>query len=117
MALAVFLGGLALDLATTSVSNYGADTQVAKTLFALQWNYIWLFAPPLIALTAGASAVIIRFRALPRWIGWLGVVVAVSLLMPWIGVIIFLGWVVVVSAVLLLRTRRLSATPSRPEAS
>ena len=98
------LGGL--DLATTSVSNYGPDTEVAKALFALTWNSIWLIAPPLIALTAAASVVIIRFGALPKWVGWVGIVVAVSLFMPWIGIVGFMLWVLIVSVVLLIRAGR-----------
>ena len=98
------LGGL--DIATTSVSKYGPDTEAAKALFALTWNSIWLIASPLIALTAAASVVIIRFRALPGWVGWIGIVVALSLFMPWIGMVGFMAWVLIVSVVLLTRAGR-----------
>ncbi|MBI2856639.1 MAG: hypothetical protein HYX93_07320 [Chloroflexi bacterium] len=96
----VLLGFLALDFGLTAISDYAADVQIAKTLIALQWNYVWLFAPPLIAFTVAASAVIIRFRALPIWLGWLGVPVALSLLAPWMGVPLFYGWVLLLSLVL-----------------
>ena len=93
------LGGL--EIATTSVSDYGPDTEVARALFALTWNSIWLIAPPLIALTTAASVIIIRFRALPTRVGWIGLVVALSLFMPWIGMVGFMVWVLIVSVVLL----------------
>ena len=102
----VLLGWISLDLAMTAVSDYGPDTQVAKTLIALQWRYIWVFAPPMIAFTLGASLVIVRYAALPRWIGWIGLPVAVTLLVPWIGFLFAMAWVLVVSIVLLIQAWR-----------
>ncbi len=93
---------MAIQFATNAIEQ--ADAQVAKTFFAIQWNYILLFAPPLIALTLAASIIAIRDRALPQWLGWVGVVVALFLLMPWVGVFIFLGWTLLTSVVLLLKT-------------
>ena len=106
LGVAVYLGLLAINFGMTSIKDYGADTQVAKTLVALQWSYIGLFAPPLIAFAAAASAVIIRFRALPIWLGWLGVPVAISLLVPWIGMMVFFVWIAVLSVVLAIQVVR-----------
>ena len=103
VAIAVWLGGLAINMATTSVSAE-TDTPVAKVLLTLQWDYIWLFAPPLIAFTLASSVIAIRFRALPRWVGWVGVLVALALLMPWVGAVFAMAWVLVASIVLLLKT-------------
>ena len=102
----VLLGWISLDLATTAVWNYEPDTQLAKTLIVLQWRYIWVFAPPMIAFTLGASLVIVRYAALPRWVGWIGFPVAVTLLVPWIGVAVVTAWVLVVSIVLLIQAWR-----------
>jgi len=102
----VLLGWISLDLAMTAVWNYGPDTQVAKTLIALQWRYVWVFAPPMIAFTLGASLVIVRYAALPRWVGWIGFPVAVTLLVPWIGFLFAMAWILVVSIVLLIQAWR-----------
>ena len=111
---AVMLVFISLNLATTAVWDYGSDTQVAKTLIALQWRYVWVFAPPMIAFTLGASLVIVRFGALPRWVGWIGLPVSVTLLVPWIGEIAALGWILLVSIVLLIQAWR---APRPEEAS
>jgi len=58
---AVLLGWISLELATAAVEDYGPDTQVAKTLIALEWRYLWVLAPPMIAFTLGASLVIVRY--------------------------------------------------------
>ena len=108
---AMILVLISLRLATTS-GDYDPDPQAAKALFALTWNYIWVIGPPLIAFTAAASIVIIRFAALPRWIGWIGILVALSLFMPWMGIFFFFIWIFVVSVALLIRTWR-----SQPEAA
>ncbi|MDA1226826.1 MAG: hypothetical protein O3A33_02535 [Chloroflexi bacterium] len=105
LSIGVLLGAILIQLATHSVSL--ADAQVAKTLFFLQWNYVWLFTPPMIAMTLATSVLAIRFRALPLWVGWVGVAVSVTLLMPWIGVFLFLAWTLVVSVVLMLKSTKL----------
>jgi len=103
VAAAMLLVAVAFNLANTSISNYGPDTQVAKTFVALTWNYIWVIAPPLIAMTAAASIIIVRFGALPRWIGWIGILPTVTLLLPWLGIIFFLAWIFIVSGALLAK--------------
>ena len=103
--IAVFLVMASLELATTSVSPT-VDTQVAKTFFVHQWNYILVIAPPMIAFTLGASLVIVRYAALPRWIGWVGFVVAISLLLPWIGAFVTIIWILIVSIFLLIKAWR-----------
>ena len=103
---AVMLASISLDLATTAVWDYGPDTQVAKALIALGWRDTWLLAPPMIAFALGASLVIVRYAALPRWIGWIGLPVAVTMLIPWIGMFVVLAWVLVVSIVLLIQVWR-----------
>ena len=95
-----------LGLATTSESGYVTEPVVAKTIFALMWNFIWVLAPPLFALTAGASAVIIRTAALPKWTGWVGLFTAVTMAMPWIGMFVFLAWITLLSVVLSVQSWR-----------
>ena len=54
----------------------------------------------MIAFTLGASLVIVRYGALPRWIGWLGFLVTLTLLAPWIGALVTLAWILLVSVAL-----------------
>ncbi len=103
---AVILGCLSLELATTAVMDYGPDTQVTKALIALEWWYLWVLAPPMIAFILGASLVIVRYAALPRWIGWIGFPVAVTLFVPWFGFCGAMAWVLVVSIILLVQALR-----------
>lgn len=100
--------------AETNPAPYGPDTQVAKTLIALEWRYLWVLAPPMIAFTLGASLVIVRYAALPQWIGWIGFPVAITLLVPWIGFPVAVAWVLVVSIVLVIQAWR---TPQPKEAN
>ena len=106
----VLLVLFSVALATTSVESH-MDTQVAKVFVVYQWNYVMVFAPPMMAFTIGASLVIVRYGALPRWTGWLGFLVAVTLVMPWIGALVTMAWVLLVSFVLLIQAWR--ATPTR----
>ena len=115
VAAAVLLIAASLNFATTAISDYGPDTQVAKTLLTLSWNYIWVIAPPLIAMTAAASIIIVRFGALPRWIGWIGILPTVTLLAPWVGVFFFLLWILIVSAAASAKTAMLTAIVSHRE--
>ena len=96
---AMLLVIVSMQMATRSVS-IGVDAVVAKVFATWFWNSVWVFAPPMIAFTLGASLVIVRYGALPRWIGWLGFLVVVSLLMPWIGMVVTLAWILLVSLVL-----------------
>jgi hypothetical protein len=93
---AMLLVMLSLNLAKTSVSD-GTDPVVAKVLVTLTWNFSLVFGPPMIALVLGASFAILRYSALPQWLGWLGFLVSLTLLMPWIGMLVTLPWILLVS--------------------
>ena len=51
---AMLLVLVSMQLATTAVSGH-SDAQVAKVFVVYEWNYVWVFAPPMIAFTLGAS--------------------------------------------------------------
>ena len=93
---------VSMAYATTNVSAT-VDTQVAKVFVVYFWNFVWVFAPPMIALTLGASLAIVRYAALPRWTGWIGFLVAATLLMPWIGMLVVMAWLLLVSVVMLVQ--------------
>jgi hypothetical protein len=92
--------------AQETISNYGADAQVAKTLHAFSWNEVNVLAPGLAVLVAATSLVTLRHRGLPTWIGWAGLPLVLILIFPfttWIGFLLFLPWTLAVSTALLLR--------------
>lgn len=103
-------------LAGQVLSDYGTDTQVAKTLFVLMWDYIYVFGPPLAALVSATAAIILRQSAFPRWLGWMSLPFAALLVIPplaWPGVPFFYLWVAILSVVL---ARRGFAIPRRSAA-
>lgn len=58
----------------------------------------------MVAFTLGASLVIVRYGALPRWTGWVGLVVTpLVLIMPWVSVPTVWVWVQMVSVVLVIQ--------------
>ena len=57
----------------------------------------------------GASSIVaLRGGALPRWLGWLGVVIAITLLFSFLflPLLVFLAWVVIVSVVQVTQPQR-----------
>ena len=101
----------------------GLDPNIARML-ALDMNGAgFLLSWFTLAILLSATAiVIIRTRALPRWLGWLGAVLAIALLVSvWMAVmfsfefplpfILTLLWIILVSGMLIWRAGRpLSAT-------
>ncbi len=96
-------------LAGSVLSDYGSDPQVARILVVLGWNWIAVIATPLAALVGGTAVVCLRFAALPKWLGWISVVVALALVIPpisYFGFLAFTIWIIVVSIVLLTQIGR-----------
>jgi hypothetical protein len=90
----------------------GLDPQIARTLYDLgnfAFATSWVFYASLL-LAVGAAA--LQYRALPRWLGWASIVVAIGLLVgriywtsqaafvPWV---LFWLWLIVVSVILIRR--------------
>jgi hypothetical protein len=69
-----------------------------------------------ILLVLATSALIIRTRVLPRWLAWLGIPVAIALVVDvtYMNILPFVGWVLVASIALLLRQEE-TATAAAPE--
>ncbi|HEU5062217.1 MAG TPA: hypothetical protein VFT79_03565 [Solirubrobacterales bacterium] len=87
-------GGIAtaaLWLALPSVSLLGAldadhlDPQAAKTIFILGDAFLYPAAITAAVLVAASGLVALRTGALPRWLGWLSLVLAIWLLIPPLG--------------------------------
>jgi hypothetical protein len=107
VAAAVLLIGISFKLANRSIGNYGDETQVAKVLFAIEWDFAMVLAPALAALVAASAGAILRGAPLPRWLGWFSVLVSVLLLAPgfyWIGVLATMVWVLVIGLTMLVGT-------------
>jgi Domain of unknown function (DUF4386) len=83
------------------------DPVAVQALQALWDNDFFPIALGSSVLLLGAGLSIVRHGALPRWLGWVGIVLAVIGMTP-IGFVGFLGgalWVLVVSVLLTLRMR------------
>jgi hypothetical protein len=81
-----------------------------QTLNALNSDMFFPVALGMFTFLMGAGASVINTEALPKWLGWVSVVLAVLALTP-LGFFVFLAmalWILIVSAVLYMR----GATPS-----
>ncbi len=56
-----------------------------------------------ILLVAATSLAALRYRVLPRWLGWAGFPAAVLLAVPFLGFLVFVAWMLTVGAILALR--------------
>ena len=102
-----------------SIQFAAADTagdvapEVTQTLSVLNSDAFFGFAVGVAALLIASGGLAIRTGFLPRWLGWLSVVVGIVALTP-VGFASFLLWVVwtlVVSVILFRRTPAAAAPP------
>ena len=70
------------------------------------WEGTFLFSPGLLAVGIAAAAASFAYRTLPIWLGVFAVVVALGALAPWIGIVIFVLWVLATSIVEIIRALR-----------
>jgi len=112
----VVLAGSAITAATAVIAALihfaladGADQEVSPTaLQALNVldNNVWLpFNSGLGVLMLGAAGLLLTETVLPRWLGWLALVLGVALFIPFvdfIALIIALLWIIVTSVMLYL---------------
>jgi hypothetical protein len=115
---ALQLAALPAAVAAFSRADEGFDPQLVAALIDIS-NVAWALGWALWALVLGATAVVVlQTGVLPRWLGWTAAGIAPALLVglaratagpaviPWV---LTLGWLVVVSLVLMIR-----AGPLRP---
>jgi hypothetical protein len=110
---ALMLVVTAVTIATNVVSDFGNDTQVAKTLYVIGWDFAFVLGPPLAAMIGTASLASVLHGALPRWIGWAGLPVTLLLVIPqlvWGGFVLAFPWLALASVALLWRSVRLERT-------
>lgn len=110
-----------LALAARVVGREGLDVDIARTLMAMQWSNLDVFAPALAAVVLGASVVSVRTGALPRLLGWVGLGVTVMLIaylaVPfdtplWMSVGLAYLWVLAAAVALLVASFRAPASAS-----
>ncbi len=119
----VFAVGLAIDATITFTLVETAeeiDPSAVQALTALWHNDFVPFALGMQIFLLGAGIGIVRYGILPKWIGWVAIVLAVLALSP-IGFVAFLGsgFLVAIMSVLMAmraRPRREPVVPTTPAA-
>jgi hypothetical protein len=101
----------AVEVRDASVSNpdfVRVLPQIAWLLLLVGAGFAALF------LVLIASVVIFQTRVLPRWLAWLGFVVAIALLFDvlYVNIVPFLIWVVAAAIVLLMRRDKTATAPA-----
>lgn len=125
IALAVHLASSAPYVAAQDVEK---GSQLASALIAINGLAFVTFLGILGLMVGAASAVVIKTRVLPLWLGWAGIVTAIALLVnsafsdaefvP--AFLLFLPWTVLTSAILTWRAGaprpvETALTPSEPQ--
>jgi hypothetical protein len=85
-------------------------TEVAQGVVDFLWNSSLIFSPGLLAIGLAAAIASFGYRALPKWLGALAVLVALGALAPWIGILVFLIWVLAASIVGIIEASRTPTT-------
>jgi len=113
--------GVAIDSTISLALAQAAEDIEATSVQTLQalWDNDFLpIALGTVVFLISAGISIVRTAAVPRWLGWVALVLAVLGVTP-LGFVAFLGagvWILVVSVVLALRARRADATPTSARA-
>jgi len=90
------------------------DPVAVQSLQALWDNDFMPIAIGIVVLLLSSGLSIVRYGALPKWLGWIAIVLAVVGMTP-IGFVSFMGgglWVIVVSIMLSVRASRTPAPPA-----
>ncbi len=108
VAAAIIAVAALIGIAQGQLEDYGADPVIARTLLTLGWNGVSIVAPGFAALIGATTLSAFHHRYLPRFIGFLGAIVAIALLTPFwgFGLIGALLWLAATSAILTLRELR-----------
>jgi hypothetical protein len=89
-----------------AVAAENGHSEVAQGAIDFLWESVYLFTPGLFAVGVAAGAVSFADRILPIWLGVFAVVVALGALAPWMGIFVFIAWVLATSIVELIRAFR-----------
>jgi hypothetical protein len=112
VSVALWIGGFALfaapSLARTDTHRFVLDPNTFRILNDLGYAF-WFSGTTIAAVIVFSTACLsLRNRVLPKWLTWLSFVVAASMLVSFffVPLLIFLGWVLVTSAIFLWRETR-----------
>ena len=118
---AIVATGIAIDATLAFALAEAADDIDPTAAQAIEAIWDNDFLPLMVGTTVILFATgisVIRAGALPKWLGWVAILLGVVGLTP-IGFAAFLGlgvWILIVSVLLSLRARRGSAAPAAPTA-
>lgn len=90
----VVLAGV--DLAG-GVAGESGHAEVAQWAADFIWNGSFLFSPGLLAVGVATAVASFTSRTIPTWLGVFSVVVAVGAVFPWLGIFVFVLWVLAAS--------------------
>ncbi len=96
---------MAISYTASETKEFRVDPDTERLVSEMGYLFFVTGIYATIPVVLGTSLIALRTRVLPRWLGWLGLLVAGSLLAA-LGVFpffFFLGWVLLVSIVLLAR--------------
>lgn len=98
----------AIELAGATAGDHG-HTEVAQGAVDFLWNITLILSPGLLAVGIAAAVASFSHRALPTWLGGFAILVAVGAVVPWIGIIVFVVWVLAASIVEIVYASRTPA--------
>ena len=114
VAVAVKFAGFPAAATLSFRASEGVDSQLAAALMDMN-NFSFVLTGALNAVVLmGTAAIVIQTLALPRWLGWSAVVIALGLLAGgaaatsgtiFLPMLLYLVWVVVASVILFRRTK------------
>ncbi|MGH3136437.1 MAG: hypothetical protein ACRDPV_08090 [Gaiellaceae bacterium] len=96
---------MAVAYTASETKEFRVDPNTERLVSEMAYLFFVTGMYATIPFVLGTSLLALRTRALPRWLGWLGLLVSVSLLGA-LGVVpffLFLGWVLLVSIVFIVR--------------
>jgi hypothetical protein len=116
---ALYVAGVSLFAAPASLagdSDFTLDPNVAELVSNA--GYLLLVGGVMVAsvMVLSASTAALRTGVLPAWLGWVGLVVAVVMIFAviFIPILVFVGWVLVVSLVMLVAAWRVRGGTAPP---
>lgn len=105
-----------LGFVLTEGIDEGFEPATVQTLNALNSNFFFPLAGGLAAFLLATGLVGVRTRALPAWLGWVAILLAIATFTP-LGFFAFLAsilWVLITSIVLWTSQGATAATPTTP---
>ena len=99
---AAWLFYLGLQLAAHVAADNGHYESV-QVMIDLLWLAFWLFLPGLLIFGVSAAIAGLRSELHPKWLGVLGILVAITALLPWDGLFVFVVWVAAASILQIVR--------------